>query len=211
MAIPSRADPAARKICTRRRGGAETPRRTHVPPACVVGETCPPKAQKYSPCFPGDALSTRYLCASASLRCLLVAARQIHRGDAEAQRYPGEGAFCPEGTRICAAREKPYPGVILRCRGQARCLRASASPRDNLSGRRTAPGKDVHGRIPPCSTLITSMRAGAEMQETPENATRNARALPRRFSNPLFLPLIAGKITAPRTRPSRDSARRTRG
>ena len=30
------------------------------------------------------------------------------------------------------------------------------------------------------------------MQETPENAMQDARATRTRFSNPLFLPLIAG-------------------
>src|SRR5215469_2021606 len=54
------------------------------------------------------------------------------------------------------------------------------------------PRKDVHGRIPPCSTLIMSMRQGTEMQETPEIPMRNARGARHDFRNPLFLPLIPG-------------------
>ena len=51
----------------------------------------------------------------------------------------------------------------------------------------------AHGGKRRCSSLITSMLRGFQVRKRPINAMRDERGARALFSNPLFLPLLAGK------------------
>jgi hypothetical protein len=200
MAIPSCADPVARIFA---RGDAEARRCRGNRMSCRhmrVREACAPKAQPQLPRFPSDAPSTRYLFAPLRLggEFLFETARKTHRKGAKTQRYRGEAAFCRERTRILRCARETFPGR------SAAVGTVSPSPRLRVSACHSlvpphAAEKDVHGRILPCSPLITSMGRRLKMRERPENAMRNARAARDDFQNALFLPLIPGNYAAAAT------------